>query len=114
MIETYVIGFPRIGEKRELKFALEEFWAGKSDFSTVEKVANNLRLRHWRYQQDASIDYISSNDFSLYDGMLDTTVMLGAIPARFRDITNSVERYFAMSRGDEKRAAMAMTKWFNT
>jgi len=114
MSKTYVTGFPRIGEKRELKFALEAYWAHKTDFEAVKAVAQTLRERHWNYQQERHIDFISCNDFSLYDIMLDTTVMLGAIPPRFQGIEDKTERYFAMARGDEHRAAMEMTKWFNT
>ncbi len=65
MSKNYVVGFPRIGEQRELKKVLESFWAKKSSFSKVEKVASELKKRHWNYQKDASIDFISSNDFSL-------------------------------------------------
>ena len=114
MSKNYVIGFPRIGEKRELKFALEDFWAKRSDFTEVEKVAKMLKKRHWEYQREAGIDHISSNDFSYYDNMLDTAVMLGAIPTRFQDIEDPTAQYFAMARGDEKRTAMSMTKWLNT
>ncbi len=112
--KTSVTGFPRIGEKRELKFALENYWSGGSDFAAVETVAAGLRRRHWKIQADAGIDLIPCNDFSLYDNMLDTCVMLGAVPARFRDIEDPVRRYFAMARGDRDRTAMEMTKWFNT
>lgn len=86
MSHTYVIGFPRIGEKRELKFALENYWSGNTDFSSVEKISSELKARHWRYQKEAGIDFISVNDFSLYDNMLDTAVMLGAVPERFRGL----------------------------
>jgi len=113
MSKSYVIGFPRIGEKRELKFALENFWAGKSDFSEVEKVASELKKRHWSYQKEAGIDLISVNDFSLYDNMLDMAITLGAIPERFRNLSG-VEQYFAMARGNKNAVAMEMTKWFNT
>jgi len=114
MSKNYVIGYPRIGEKRELKFALESYWSGKSDFAALENTAAQLRRRHWQEQQNAGIGTISCNDFSYYDAMLDTCVMLGAIPARFRDIEDATERYFAMARGDRTRTAMQMTKWFNT
>jgi len=113
MSKIYVTGFPRIGEQRELKSALESYWAKKSDFAEVQKVASTLRARHWRYQKEAGIDFISCNDFSLYDNMLDTAVMLGAIPARFRAFEDE-ERYFAMARGTQDTVAMEMTKWFNT
>ncbi len=112
-MSSYVVGFPRIGEKRELKFALERYWSGKSDFSEVEKVAKELKLRHWNYQKEAGVDTISVNDFSLYDNMLDTAIMLGAIPERFRGLEGE-ELYFAMARGNKDAVAMEMTKWFNT
>ena len=111
--KNYVVGFPRIGEQRELKKALESFWAKKSSFSEVQKVAGELKKRHWNYQKDAGIEYISSNDFSLYDNMLDTAVMLGAIPKRFEDLEKE-ELYFTMARGNKDSVAMEMTKWFNT
>jgi len=92
--KNYIVGFPRIGEQRELKKALESFWSGKTEFSEVEKVASILKARHWNYQKEAGIDFIASNDFSLYDNMLDTAVMLGAIPERFRALENETQ-YFA-------------------
>ena len=114
MSKNHIIGYPRIGEKRELKFALESYWSGKSDLASLEKTAAELRRRHWLEQKGAGIGAISCNDFSYYDGMLDTCVMLGAIPERFRDIGDATARYFAMARGDKERTAMQMTKWFNT
>jgi len=113
MSKNYIVGFPRIGEQRELKKALERFWAKKSSFSEVEKVAKDLRKRHWEYQKEAGIKHISSNDFSLYDNMLDTSIMIGAIPVRFAGLTKE-ELYFAMARGNVDSVAMEMTKWFNT
>ncbi|UCN01445.1 5-methyltetrahydropteroyltriglutamate--homocysteine S-methyltransferase [Sulfurimonas sp. SWIR-19] len=110
---TYVVGFPRIGEQRELKFALENYWAKKSSFSEVEKVAKTLKQRHWEYQKDAGIEYISTNDFSFYDNMLDMAVTLNAVPKRFTHLQGE-ERYFAMARGNKDAVAMEMTKWFNT
>ncbi len=111
--KNYVIGFPRIGEQRELKKALESFWAKKSSFAEVEKIANKLKIKHWKYQKDAGIEYISSNDFSFYDNMLDTAIMLNAIPERFNKLKDE-ELYFSMARGNESSVAMEMTKWFNT
>ena len=110
---SYVIGFPRIGEKRELKKVLESFWAKECSFDTVLKEASELKKRHWLYQKEAGIDFISSNDFSLYDNMLDTAFMLGAIPKRFANLQKE-ELYFAMARGTSQLPAMEMTKWFNT
>ncbi|WP_457749192.1 5-methyltetrahydropteroyltriglutamate--homocysteine S-methyltransferase [Sulfurimonas sp.] len=113
MSKNYVTGFPRIGEQRELKFALENYWAGKSNFSQVKKIAKELKQKHWDYQKNAGIDYISSNDFSLYDNMLDMAVTLNAIPKRFQALKEE-ELYFAMARGNKDAVAMEMTKWFNT
>jgi len=111
--KNYVLGFPRIGEQRELKKILELFWAKKVNFTEVEEVASKLKERHWKYQKDAGINFISSNDFSLYDNVLDMAVMLGAIPKRFKGLKEEV-LYFSMARGNEDTVAMEMTKWFNT
>jgi 5-methyltetrahydropteroyltriglutamate--homocysteine methyltransferase len=113
-IRTLINGFPRIGEHRELKKILEDYWAHKVPFDQVEDTARALRKKHWMVQKDAGIDFISANDFSLYDNMLDTIVMLDAIPERFAGIADKNEQYFAMARGNGKAAAMEMTKWFNT
>ena len=111
---TYVVGFPRIGEQRELKKALESYWAGKSTQEELQKTASELRKRHWIYQKNAGIDLISINDFSFYDNMIDAMTMLNAIPNRYKDIDNCMDRYFAIARGDANHKAMEMTKWFNT
>ncbi len=113
MSKNYVIGFPRIGEKRELKKVLESYWAKQCDFHEVEFIAHQLKKRHWTYQKEAKIDFIASNDFSYYDNMLDTTILLGAIPKRFQHLKDEV-LYFTMARGDKTCVAMEMTKWFNT
>jgi 5-methyltetrahydropteroyltriglutamate--homocysteine methyltransferase len=113
MSKNWVIGFPRIGEQRELKKVLENFWAKNVEFSEVQNVANDLKRKHWNYHSQEEIEYISSNDFSLYDNMLDTSVMLGTIPDRFMGLINE-ELYFAMARGNKVNVAMEMTKWFNT
>lgn len=113
MSKSYITGFPRIGEQRELKFALESFWSGKSDFSSVQSVAKELRVRHLNYQKDANIDFISIGDFSYYDIMLDHIFAFGAIPERFSLLSGN-ELYFSMARGNKTAVAMEMTKWFNT
>lgn len=113
MSKNYILGFPRIGEQRELKKVLEEFWAKKCSFDDVLRVAVELKKRHWEYQRDAGVEFISSNDFSLYDNMLDTSIMLGAVPKRFAHLKGE-DLYFAMARGDASSVAMEMTKWFNT
>ena len=111
--KSYVVGFPRIGEQRELKKVLELFWSKKCDFNEVQRVSSELKQRHWAYQRDAGIEYISINDFSLYDNMLDMAITLGAIPSRFKELQDET-LLFTMARGDERKVAMEMTKWFNT
>jgi len=111
---TTVTGFPRIGENRELKKALEQFWAGQISLRTLQQTSSDLRKKHWLLQLEKGIDLISCNDFSWYDQMLDTAVMVNAIPARFQAISDSTARYFAMARGTDAAVAMDMTKWFNS
>jgi len=110
------LGFPRIGGHRELKTAVESYWAGKSPVDELLKTAASLRARHWLVQQKAGIDHIPSNDFSLYDQMLDTIAMLGAVPPRYGHTGGNVspDLYFAMARGRQDAPAMEMTKWFDT
>jgi len=114
MNQTAVLGFPRIGEKRELKTALENYWKGDVSLNELQSIASELRLKHWNLQREAGIDKVAVNDFSFYDNTLDLMVALGAEPERFRDITDATQRYFTMARGDDTHTAMEMTKWFNT
>ncbi len=116
MILSASLGFPRIGSHRELKSALESHWSGATSLETLNQTASALRARHWIAQQKAGIDHIPSNDFSLYDQMLDTIAMLGAIPPRFGHKGGQVASalYFAMARGRQDAPAMEMTKWFDT
>ena len=116
---TNILGFPRIGKERELKKACEAFWAGKINKKTLECQGALLRQEHWVQQQKAGIDLIPSNDFSFYDQVLDLTLTLGAIPARYNALkTDNTDLYFAMARGkqqaDNDVIAMEMTKWFDT
>jgi len=110
------LGFPRMGANRELKFALEGFWSGKHDKSVLLETARELRASHWKMQREAGILAPPSNDFSLYDHVLDMAVTLGAVPKRFGAQSGSVglETYFAMARGSADAPAMEMTKWFDT
>ena len=94
--KTWITGFSRIGENRELKKALELFWKGKSSKEELESVAKELRKKHWQEQKMRGVEYISSNDFSFYDHMLDTAVMLNAIPSRFQKIKDPTTLYFSM------------------
>jgi 5-methyltetrahydropteroyltriglutamate--homocysteine methyltransferase len=114
MTKSANLGFPRIGAHRELKKALESYWTGEADAAALHAAASDLRARHWHLQMAAGIDIIPSNDFSLYDHMLDTTVALGAIPPRFAAIGDPDQLYFAMARGTAEAPAMEMTKWFDT
>ena len=115
MIQARNLGFPRMGAKRELKFALERYWPGKTGEVTLEHTALELRKAHWQLQVETGISEPPSNDFSLYDQVLDTAFMLGAIPARFcSGDTSSLETYFHMARGSRESPAMEMTKWFDT
>jgi len=118
MVISSNLGFPRIGPNRELKKALEGFWAGTVDERALRETCRAIRQQSWQWQQEAGIRHIPSNDFSMYDQMLDTSVMVGAVPTRFaRDSkAASLATYFAMARGDAAKniAAMEMTKWFDT
>lgn len=118
-MQTSVIGFPRIGTLRELKFASEKYFRKEIEISELLQTAVNLRKAHWNTQKNAGIDYISNNDFSYYDLVLDTAVLLGIIPKRYKELNLSeLDTYFAMARGYQGAAgdvkALAMKKWFNT
>ncbi len=113
-LKTANLGFPRMGKQRELKFALEGYWSGKRTEAELLATAKTLRTEHWQLQQAAGIDVIPANDFSLYDQVLDTLVLLGATPERFGTGPVTLERYFAMARNSEEQTAMEMTKWFDT
>ncbi|XP_057782092.1 5-methyltetrahydropteroyltriglutamate--homocysteine methyltransferase-like isoform X1 [Salvia miltiorrhiza] len=115
-MSSHIVGYPRVGPKRELKFALESFWDGKSSAEELQKVAADLRVSIWKHMADAGIKYIPSNMFSFYDQMLDTTTMLGAVPSRYgwRGGEIGFEVYFSMARGNASVPAMEMTKWFDT
>jgi 5-methyltetrahydropteroyltriglutamate--homocysteine methyltransferase len=116
-----VLGFPRIGAQRELKSATEAYWAGDRSADDLVATAEGLRAANWKLQRDAGIDLIPSNDFSLYDQMLDTVAMVGAVPERYGWDGGSdvgLDTYFAMARGRQGGGldvtAMEMTKWFDT
>nr|P93263.1 RecName: Full=5-methyltetrahydropteroyltriglutamate--homocysteine methyltransferase; AltName: Full=Cobalamin-independent methionine synthase isozyme; AltName: Full=Vitamin-B12-independent methionine synthase isozyme [Mesembryanthemum crystallinum]AAB41896.1 methionine synthase [Mesembryanthemum crystallinum] len=113
---SHIVGYPRMGPKRELKFALESFWDGKSTAEDLKKVSADLRSSIWKQMADAGIKYIPSNTFSYYDQVLDTTAMLGAVPPRYGWTGGEIEFdvYFSMARGNASVPAMEMTKWFDT
>ncbi|MGD9801999.1 MAG: 5-methyltetrahydropteroyltriglutamate--homocysteine S-methyltransferase [Hyphomicrobiaceae bacterium] len=138
MITAANLGFPRIGLKRELKHATENYWKGSIDAAALLAIGAELRARHWKLQRDAGLTVIPSNDFSFYDQMLDMTATVGAVPPRFLDDPAhrsthpegtaraamedaaggaghpELDLYFAMARGSKSAPAMEMTKWFDT
>ena len=114
-----VTGFPRIGAKRELKFATEAYFRGDVSLEELTKVVHEQREVQWKVQQAAGADFIPSNDYSLYDSVLDTAFTLNAIPKRYQDLgLGEVDTYFAAARGYQGEAgdvkAFSMKKWFNT
>ncbi|MDR0747531.1 MAG: 5-methyltetrahydropteroyltriglutamate--homocysteine S-methyltransferase [Helicobacteraceae bacterium] len=116
---TSIVGYPRIGAKRELKFWTEDYFKGNLDEAALLENAKKLRSSHWQTQRESQIDLIPSGDFSFYDGVLDTAFLLGAIPKRYRDLKlGALETYFAMARGYQGEKgdvkALSMRKWFNT
>ncbi|MGS2764881.1 5-methyltetrahydropteroyltriglutamate--homocysteine S-methyltransferase [Sinomicrobium sp. M5D2P9] len=118
------LGYPRIGARRELKKACEQYWSGRIDRDELLSVAEALRSQNWEVQQEAGIDLIPCNDFSFYDQVLDMSLSLGAVPKRYTPVltqnkeNTELDLYFAMARGYQKDGlditAMEMTKWFDT
>ncbi|WP_421788215.1 5-methyltetrahydropteroyltriglutamate--homocysteine S-methyltransferase [Gardnerella sp. DNF01141] len=117
---TSVSGFPRIGADRELKKIIECYWKQDASLDDVRDVAQSLRAKHWRLQAEAGIDLIPSNDFSYYDQMLDTAILLGAVPERYRKLNfeHAEDTLFAIARGYQGErgdvTALPMKKWFTT
>lgn len=118
-MKTTIIGFPRVGSLRELKFASEKYFHGEISAEELQSIAKELRSTHWQLQQENGISLIPVNDFSFYDNILDTAVLLNAVPKRYRALSLSpLDTYFAMARGYQGEhgdvKAFAMKKWFNT
>ncbi|MCR4567198.1 MAG: 5-methyltetrahydropteroyltriglutamate--homocysteine S-methyltransferase, partial [Pseudobutyrivibrio sp.] len=118
-MKTAVIGFPRVGKNRELKFASEKFFKGEINEKELIDTAKSLRKDNWLKQKEAGIDYISVNDFSFYDNVLDVAYLFNIIPERYASLgLGELETYFAMARGYQGNKgnvkALAMKKWFNT
>ncbi|WP_019261103.1 5-methyltetrahydropteroyltriglutamate--homocysteine S-methyltransferase [Gardnerella greenwoodii] len=117
---TSVSGFPRIGADRELKKIIERYWKQDASLDEVREVAQSLRAKHWRLQAEAGIDLIPSNDFSYYDQMLDTAILLGAVPERYNALNfeHAEDTLFAIARGYQGErgdvTALPMKKWFTT
>ncbi|MDE2260566.1 MAG: 5-methyltetrahydropteroyltriglutamate--homocysteine S-methyltransferase [Betaproteobacteria bacterium] len=124
MIHTHILGFPRIGHQRELKFALERYWRGGSSQNALEDIGRELRARHWALQRDAGLAWVNVGDFAYYDHVANHIQMLGCEPARFGFLTEEPElhRYFTLARGVAAETgipvpgqpALEMTKWFDT
>ncbi len=116
MNTAHISGFPRIGAKRELKLALESFWQGKNTETDVQQVAKTIRQQNWAAQQAAGLDFVAVGDFSFYDHVLDTLLLVGAAPERFGfDVQNiNLTQYSQLARGNQDEPALEMTKWFDT
>jgi len=121
MALSHIVGYPRIGARRELKRATEAYWDGEISREELLETGRSLRLEAWQRMRDAGIDLIPSNTFSFYDQVLDTTAMVGAVPARYQQRDGEdvdLDTYFAMGRGAQSEGldvtAMEMTKWFDT
>ncbi|MGW4674602.1 5-methyltetrahydropteroyltriglutamate--homocysteine S-methyltransferase [Streptomyces sp. NPDC004324] len=111
-----VYGYPRQGPDRELKKAVEGYWKGRTTADALRETAAGLRRSNWRHLTESGIDEVPTGDFSYYDHVLDTTVMVGAIPERHRKAVEAdpLDGYFAMARGTQDVAPLEMTKWFDT
>ncbi|MFD0341896.1 5-methyltetrahydropteroyltriglutamate--homocysteine S-methyltransferase [Streptomyces sp. NPDC127117] len=111
-----VYGYPRQGQNRELKKAIEGYWKGRVTADALRDTAADLRRSNWRQLADAGVDEVPTGDFSYYDHVLDTTVLVGAIPERHRAAVeaDALDGYFAMARGTQEVAPLEMTKWFDT
>lgn len=126
---THILGYPRIGEQRELKVALEKYWRGESNQSDLKAVGSKLRHQNWKVQADANLSFATAGDFAWYDHVLTTTLLLGHEPKRHKEANPDLDTLFRIARGQSKtqsvccsgysdskkdKAASDMTKWFNT
>ncbi|WP_326720278.1 5-methyltetrahydropteroyltriglutamate--homocysteine S-methyltransferase [Streptomyces sp. NBC_00243] len=114
--QATVYGYPRQGQGRELKKAVEGYWKGRVDADALRATAAELRRTNWRQLAEAGVHEVPTGDFSYYDHVLDTSVMVGAIPERHRAAVelHALDGYFAMARGTQDVAPLEMTKWFDT
>lgn len=117
---NHTLGFPRVGLKRELKRAQEDYWAGKIDQAALLETGRELRARHWQQQKDAGVNLLPVGDFAWYDQVLTTSLLLGNVPPRHQNEDGSIDldTLFRVARGraptGQPAAAGEMTKWFNT
>ncbi|KAL2707301.1 5-methyltetrahydropteroyltriglutamate--homocysteine S-methyltransferase [Kluyveromyces marxianus] len=125
MVQSYVLGFPRIGPNRELKKATEGYWNGKVSAEQLQQVGKDIRAANWKLQKEAGVDVIASNDFSFYDQVLDVSLLFNVVPQRYAKYELSpLDTYFAMARGLQRKAtetaaavdvpALEMVKWFDS
>jgi 5-methyltetrahydropteroyltriglutamate--homocysteine methyltransferase len=119
MVQSAILGFPRMGVNRDLKKATEAYWGGKLSQADLLAEAKRLRLAHWKIQKDAGVDVVPSNDFALYDHVLTHIQDFGAVPERYtKDGLDTVDQYFAMGRGHQKEGvdvpSLEMVKWFDS
>jgi 5-methyltetrahydropteroyltriglutamate--homocysteine methyltransferase len=117
-VNIHTLGLPRVGANRELKFALEGYWRGERSAESLQNTARSLRLENWQKQASFGVAFVTVNDFSLYDHVLDHSIMFGVVPDRFKGDDYSLDTYFRMARGQsqtgEEVAACDMRKWFDT
>lgn len=118
-MKTGIIGYPRVGELRELKFITEKYFRKEVSLEELQKTAKDIREKQWKLQKENGIDFISSNDFSFYDGVLDTAFLINAVSKEYKDLSLSkIDTYFAATRGYQGEQgdvkALSMRKWFNT
>ncbi|KOU38799.1 hypothetical protein ADK54_27640 [Streptomyces sp. WM6378] len=111
-----VYGYPRQGPNRELKKAIEGYWKGRVGAPELRRTAAELRAATWRQLAEAGVHEVPTGDFSYYDHVLDTSVMVDAVPDRHREAVaaDAMDGYFAMARGSQDVAPLEMTKWFDT
>ncbi len=115
MALAHVLGVPRIGPNRELKFAQESFWRGEIDETALRSVGSGIRQANWRRQHAAGLDFVTVGDFAFYDQMLNHVALLGCAPERFGfGAQLTLPQYFELARGNDASHAMEMTKWFDT
>lgn len=119
MVQSSILGFPRMGKLRDLKKATEAYWGGKLSADDLLAEGKRLRSEHWKIQKDAGVDIIPSNDFAYYDQVLDHIQMFGAVPERYSKLKlSTLDQYFAMGRGHQKDGidvpSLEMVKWFDS
>lgn len=118
MSTTHVLGYPRIGKQRELKFALESYWRGDSSQQELLQVGKNIRQQNWQAQKDSGQAWVTVGDFAWYDQVLNTSLLLGNLPKRHQSEQINLDSMFAIARGQQgcgcNHAASDMSKWFNT